>query len=497
MTIALGNFTLDSTIPIPFTTNDGNGGAIGPANDFEVADFVIYKESLADKKASTNGLTITTNGDTVTGLHCLTIDTSIDTGDAGFWEAGANYFVVATPDETVDSQTVVGLIATFTLDPDPFDEGEGNEIIVWKDYGFVDEDGIVRIPIATSNSNGLATPDAISVSIYKEDDAAEKTTANGVTVTTDFDSETGHHLIKIDTNNDTGDAGFWITDKTYHVKIKTTVASAVSGSDKVNLAGVVFRIGCQKSDVQRLIGSMITETTAGRLAGNFSTFVDNGDADTTNVLDDVGGDNGPTVLQSTTIATLASQLSFTLTAGSADDDAYNGCMMIIEDQTTAVQKARVQISDYVGSTKTITLQTAPEFTIATGDTVKIIATPKQIDGLVDPSIQYVPLVTLSYTGTAGTTLHMRIDVVDGYGRIVDVNALDAAATASMTVSEHSQDGGSDMFTKAFSAGDQARKGFEQTQSNPGFTDDRQYIAQTTVTINGTPYVNTETVVNFG
>lgn len=79
------------------------------------------------------------------------------------------------------------------------------------------------------------------------------------------------------------------------------------------------------------------------------------------------------VLQDTTIATLTDQLNFTLTAGSADDDVYNTCIAIIQDQTTAEQKAVVIIEDYDGATKGVVLRAAPGFTIAVGDNIFIIA----------------------------------------------------------------------------------------------------------------------------
>ena len=80
------------------------------------------------------------------------------------------------------------------------------------------------------------------------------------------------------------------------------------------------------------------------------------------------------VLQRTTIATLASQTSFTLTAGSADNDAYNGCIIVIQDVTTAAQKAVAVVLDYTGATKTITLLTDPAvFTMAATDIVTLIA----------------------------------------------------------------------------------------------------------------------------
>lgn len=83
-------------------------------------------------------------------------------------------------------------------------------------------------------------------------------------------------------------------------------------------------------------------------------------------------------LQTTTIATLASQTSFTLTAGSVDNDAYNRCKVIVTDATTATQKAVGRIADYVGSTRTVTLVSNPGvFTMAAGDAISIIADPLQ------------------------------------------------------------------------------------------------------------------------
>ena len=86
------------------------------------------------------------------------------------------------------------------------------------------------------------------------------------------------------------------------------------------------------------------------------------------------GSGSALLLQNTTIATLASQTSFTLTDGSADDDAYNGLAIVITDSATSTQKAVGVIDNYVGATKTITLRTDPGiFTMAAGDTVDVIA----------------------------------------------------------------------------------------------------------------------------
>ena len=105
--------------------------------------------------------------------------------------------------------------------------------------------------------------------------------------------------------------------------------------------------------------------------------MDNNSTQFSQILTDIAGistGSAPTLLQSTTIATLASQTSFTLTAGSSDDDAYNDAILIAIDQASSTQKAFARVEDYVGSTKTITLASAPAFTVAVGDTVNLIAT---------------------------------------------------------------------------------------------------------------------------
>lgn len=124
-------------------------------------------------------------------------------------------------------------------------------------------------------------------------------------------------------------------------------------------------------------GATLADNAADMAGATFSSSTDSqeairnrGDAAWTT---GAGGDV-PQLLNNTTIATLASQTSFTLTAGSADDDAYNNSIIVVTDQSTSTQIAFGTISDYVGSTKTVTLSADPAiFTMAVGDTVDIIA----------------------------------------------------------------------------------------------------------------------------
>lgn len=103
-----------AAVTITFTTNDGSGGAIAPSSAFETADFIVVKNG-STIKSTANGLTVSSPFNSTVGLHLLVINTSVDTGDSGFWVGGAVYDVGLIPDETVDGQTVVKWVGKFTL----------------------------------------------------------------------------------------------------------------------------------------------------------------------------------------------------------------------------------------------------------------------------------------------------------------------------------------------------------------------------------------------
>jgi hypothetical protein len=81
--------------------------------------------------------------------------------------------------------------------------------------------------------------------------------------------------------------------------------------------------------------------------------------------------NGGFTVNNTTVATYASQTSFTLTAGSASNDAYNGCVAIIRDSDDPTKVAIGIVLDYTGATKTVTLVADPGFTFGVGDYVTL------------------------------------------------------------------------------------------------------------------------------
>ena len=82
----------------------------------------------------------------------------------------------------------------------------------------------------------------------------------------------------------------------------------------------------------------------------------------------------PSVLIDTTIAVVTDQTHFTLTAGSDIDDAYLNQAVVLYDASNSDYPSVRVVSAYTGATKTVTLDSAPDFTIIAGDGVKVFVT---------------------------------------------------------------------------------------------------------------------------
>lgn len=107
--INLGDFAATDTIYVPFCTYDADGASV-TATGLAVTDIEIYKNGSTTQRSSDAGYTLLdTDGldfDSVTGLHGFSVDLS-DNTDAGFFVAGAQYWLV------VSAITVVGQTVTF------------------------------------------------------------------------------------------------------------------------------------------------------------------------------------------------------------------------------------------------------------------------------------------------------------------------------------------------------------------------------------------------
>lgn len=192
------------------------------------------------------------------------------------------------------------------------------------DLGKVKPGSTIRIPFSSfdkdDGSSITMTNFAVAdILVYKDGSTTERASTASFTATTDFDAKTGKHLCII-TLSDNTTAGFFAAGSEYLVAI-----------DAVTVDGV---------------------TTGGWIA----RFC-------------IGYEGS---LLDTTIATLASQTSFTLTTGPAEDDALNDHFCYIHDVASAVQVGRAIISDYTGSTKTVTLAAGTTFTVAATDNISVM-----------------------------------------------------------------------------------------------------------------------------
>lgn len=111
----LGDFAEDETIYIAFNTFDSNDpSASVTITDLATTDIHIHKDGAIAQKTTDNGFTLSLNFDGITGNHMLAIDTSNDTGDAGFWVTGSDYHV-RMEGTTIDTATVNAWIGHFSI----------------------------------------------------------------------------------------------------------------------------------------------------------------------------------------------------------------------------------------------------------------------------------------------------------------------------------------------------------------------------------------------
>ena len=195
------------------------------------------------------------------------------------------------------------------------------------DFGTVRPGATLYIPFTTYAGStgasvtlsGLAVGD---IMVFKNGDVTQRGTTTGFVLLDtdgiDFDGITGLHGISIDLSSN-ATADFFTAGARYWV----VVSSVTIDAQTVNFVAATFRIGY------------------------------------------------PGAILDTTIATLASQTSFTLTAGPAEDNALLGCTVVVHDIASAVQWGKALVTAYTGSTRTVTLAAGVSFTAAVGDNISV------------------------------------------------------------------------------------------------------------------------------
>lgn len=245
---------------------------------------------------------------------------------------------------------------------------------------------------------GLATSDILA---YKDGGTTQRASTSGYTLLDsdgiDFDGITGIHGLSIDLS-DNATADFWAAGSRYFIVVSTVTVD----SQTISFVAATFRIGY------------------------------------------------PGAVLDTTIATLGSQTSFTLTTGPAEDNALKDSWAVIHDAASAVQTARVRITGYTGSTKTVTLATGASFTVAAKDNISIMgpapvgaaaseANVSILPGAVNQTVDvFIPAFS---TGAGLTGLAYNSPGLACYYRRGATGAATALSLATQTVGGAHSDGG--------------------------------------------------------
>ncbi len=192
---------------------------------------------------------------------------------------GADTPVAKASDVTTAHSTTDGLVNG--IDDNPWDDGAR---ILTASTNFNDlsaaqvnaeVDGALNTAIP-----GAPTADSINERIKTLDDAY--TAARAVFL----DNIDGHTA-------QTGDSYAIANSGTYGLSalydILTHATYGLSAIRNQGDAAWITALDGLEVDITKFLGTAITETTGGRIAGNLSTFWDNDDADTSKTVDDIGG----------------------------------------------------------------------------------------------------------------------------------------------------------------------------------------------------------------
>lgn len=109
--INLGSYALGDAVDILFSTSAADGGRENFSATLEEADIIVVKDgAVMTLDASTITITDPFNSDA--GIQKISIDLS---NDADF-AYGSKYWVYIHPDETIDTQSVAGVLGFFSID---------------------------------------------------------------------------------------------------------------------------------------------------------------------------------------------------------------------------------------------------------------------------------------------------------------------------------------------------------------------------------------------
>lgn len=113
----------------------------------------------------------------------------------------------------------------------------------------------------------------------------------------------------------------------------------------------------------------------------------------------------PGLAAETTIGTVNTQTVFVLRAAPGSDDDYNGMTAAVIDASTGQVSYR-RITDFIGSSKTLTLASAPDFIVANDDIVQILGNTPPTTAEVADAVLDELLSGHQTAGSMGAEFHL-------------------------------------------------------------------------------------------
>lgn len=197
-------------------------------------------------------------------------------GDAAWTTGGAGTGTPTLADDTAQggSASTIQLAASETFGDDALN---GNSVCINSGTGLGQcrniSDYVSSTDTATVEPDWATNPDATS-NYYVQFGSVNVSVWDGADITT-----------ALETSADIADA---VRAEPCGTETADTFGDLICN----DLEGVANGTIDVDADVESFLGTALTETTGGRIAGNFDTFFENADAATTNTVDDVGGAGG-------------------------------------------------------------------------------------------------------------------------------------------------------------------------------------------------------------
>jgi hypothetical protein len=187
-------------------------------------------------------------------------------------------------------------------------------------YGDYDTTETVNIPFNTFSSDNPSASVTVSdlvaadIEIHKDGSTTQRASDNGVTVSINFDSVTGNHMVHIDLS-DNSDAGYYANGSRYAVRIE---GATVDGGT-INAWVGAFSIGCT-----------LRPTTAGAKLDVSATGEAGLDFDNIN---DATGAHTLTNITVPVVTDVSNEVTADVTKISGDSDAANNLELALENGT--------------------------------------------------------------------------------------------------------------------------------------------------------------------